>query len=70
MRNRPGTETLKQQNRVVYGNAIIRAHFVILRRFQCFGIYQAIGDKTVKTQPRHIHSIPNDRQCFEGTEEL
>ena len=49
---------------------IIRAHFVILCRFQRSGTYQAIGDETAKTQPRHIHSIPNDWQCFKGIEEL
>ena len=60
MRNGPGTETLKQQHRVAYGNAIIQARFVISRRFQRSGTYQAIGDETAKTQPRHTHSIPND----------
>ena len=43
-----------------HGYAITRAHFAILHCFQRSGTYQAIGDKNVKIQPRHIHSIPND----------
>ena len=63
MRNGPGTETLKQQQKATHHSSA----FVILCRFERSGTYQATDDETVKTQPKHI---TNDWQCFKGIEEL
>ena len=59
MGNGPGTETLKPQHKGCLRQPDYSSNFVVLRRFQRSGNYQAIGDETAKTQPRHIHSIPN-----------
>ena len=64
VRNGPGTDT-NNNTKDVYGNVIILAYFVILRRFQCSRTYQAIGDpvntglklnahKTFRRHPGHV----------------
>ena len=54
MRNGPGTDT-NNNTKVVYGNAIILAYFVILRRFQCSRTYQAIGDPVDTGRKLNVH---------------